>query len=226
MLTLAGIAAWGWPGMYVLSALFPAILIGGTVGHLMRAKQGIVTIRPGLVAIGAVMGFGGIVIAGAVFSAATSPERVEISVTDTFNHTPQAVWSMTGSAETIPRWNALITDTEPIGRETSKHVGDRYTVALNFDGRKMPSEIEILEWEDKGRITLSFQLNPKTEILELKETVSLKPQDNGKKTAVTYTVSYRVPSVLGRALNNFVVKPLFEQMASSSLAKLRETLDE
>ena len=226
MLTLAGTVAWGWPGIYALIALFPAVLIGGTAGHLIRAKQGIVSIRPGLIAIGGVMGFVGIIVAGAAFSAATSPERVEVSVTETVDHSPQTVWSMTGAAETIPRWNALITDTEPIGKESVKHVGDRYQVALNFDGRKMPSEIEILEWEENRRISLTFQLNPGTEIMDLKETVSLKPAEKGKKTTVTYTISYRVPSVLGRALNNFVVRPMFEQSARSSLSHLRKALDE
>ena len=224
VLILGGTVAWGWPGIWCLTVLFPALIIGGTVGHLRSARQGLVPLRPGILAIGAVMGFGGIIVSGALFAAAAAPEWVDIAQTRTTTHPPARVWELAGNIETLPRWNTLITDTEPIGKTTKAHVEDRYQVTLNLEGRKIQGEIEVTRWEASRALTVAFKLQPGTEISDLSQSITL--EKSGKGTAVTVSIRYRVPTVVGRAFNNFVVAPMFEGLTTSTVEHLVRALDD
>jgi len=224
VLVVGGSLAWGWPGIWVLAALFPAVIVGGTIGHFRTARQGLVEMRPGLLAIGMVMGFGGIIVSGALFSAAAASEWVDVAETRSVKYTPAKVWRLASDLETMPRWSAFLTDTEAIGTLTEKRVGDRYQITMSLDGRKVPGEIELSTWSAEKHLSMVFKLQKGTKISQLSHTISLQKTATG--TDITIGFRYHVPTVIGRAFNTFVVKPLFKGLATTSMAHLVKALDD
>jgi uncharacterized protein YndB with AHSA1/START domain len=222
---LIGGITWGWAGAYAIVALVPSVIIGGTISHFFSARRGIVPLRPGLLAIGVVLGSITTIFSGGIYMAATDNPQTHIQEVWVVEGSVEEVWSLTGDPERFPRWNSFVTSAEPIGATNPLKSGGRYQVALNFDGRKAPAELTVTEIKPGQLHVASFQFPPGTELNNFTQTLSLQAKKKGQ-VEVTYTLRYDVPSVMGRLFNAFVIRGMFKEHARFSGDTLRKALNE
>ena len=222
---LTGILVWGFAGGYTVVILVPSVIIGGTVSHFLSARRGLVPLRPGILAIGVVMGCATAIFSGGLYMAATDGPETTIQETWVVDGSIADVWSMVGDPERFPRWNSFVTSAEPVGATTAHKSGGRYQVALNFDGRKAPAEMTVTEVTPNLRHVARITFAQGTELEDFTQTISVKPRSTDK-VEVVYTVRYRVPTVLGRLFNAFVIRGMFQEHARFSGKTLQQALHE
>ena len=223
-LVIGGLA-WGWAGGYAVVILVPSVVIGGTISHFFSARRGLVPLRPGLLAIGVVMGSITTIFSGGIYMAATNSPQTLIQEVWVVEGSIDDVWDLAGDPERFPRWNSFVTSAEPIGATSPKKSGGRYQVALNFDGRKAPAEMTVTELKARERHVSSFQFTQGTELENFTQTIGLRTKEKGQ-VEVTYTLRYDVPSVIGRLFNAFVIRGMFKEHARFSGETLRKALNE
>lgn len=219
-LLLAGAtAAWGWPGSYALVALVPGVLLGGTYGHVRRARQGAHPIRPGVIALGLVLGGVTLVASLAVFRAVNEPAAQELAAERVIEVPREDLWRVVADLETRPRWSPLVADIEAIGEPGPVAVGQRFRVSMRFEGQPLAAENTLTVVEAPRHLAWAITLVGGARLEDLTESITLEPQ--GLNTRATVVVRYRVPSVLGRVVNRLGVRQHFDdavQRAVNGLA--------
>lgn|GEM_PF-1268950 len=218
LLALGGIVAWGFPGLWVLTALIPGFILGSTGAHIFRATRKIHAIRPGVVALGIFLGGVGAFVSLAINAAATAPVEQRIEQRVTIEAPLELVWDRVKRADQRVAWSILVNEAEPIGRGGSEDVGSRYRVTLNIDGAPMSGEHEIVSHEELKQVGWKVKFPQGVRIENFGEQVALS--ERGGNTLVTYAITYRVPSVMGRLFNNFRVRSMFEEAAKLSMSAL------
>ena len=224
---LIGITAtilWGFAGTWALTSLIPGFIVGSTLAHLVRALRKVHDLRPGVLALGVFLGGTAAALSLAVQAAATSPVEQIIERRVFISAPKEIVWDWIERAEQRVAWSVLVSDVEPIGRGERETRGSRFRATLNLDGATMTGEHEVLEHETGEKVAWRVHFPTGVRIEQFVQRLTLA--ETGEQTAVTYTISYRVPSVLGRLFNNIRVRDMFDEAAQLSLAALTEKASE
>lgn len=208
-LVVAGASfAWGWPGVYTLVALAPGILLGGTYGHIRRARQGAHAYRPGVIALGIVLGGVSLVASLAVFRAVNEPPTQELAAERVITAPIDELWQVVADLETRPRWSPLVADIEAIGEPGPPTVGQRFRVSMRFEGQPLAAENTLTRVDAPRAIAWGISLVGGARLEDLTEEITLEPE--ALDTRVRVAIRYRVPTVMGRVVNRLGVRQHFE----------------
>ncbi len=219
LVLLGATVAWGWPGVYALAALLPGLLIGATYGHVRRARQGAHPIRPGVIALGIVLGGVTLVASLAVFRAVNEPAAQELTAERVIAVPREELWGVVADLETRPRWSPLVADIEPIGEPGPPAVGQRFRVSMRFEGQPLAAENTLTLVDAPRALAWHIELVGGARLEDLTEAITLQAQ--GLQTRVRVAIRYRVPTVLGRVVNRLGVRQHFAdavQRAADGLA--------
>lgn len=213
-----GTIIWGFPGTWGLTALIPGFILGTTGAHLFRAVRKVHPLRPGVLALGLFLGGVAAFVSLALIASVSAPVERVIERTATIPVPKEIVWDYVGHADKRVAWALLVNDAELIGRGEQEAVGTAYRVQLNIDGAAADGEHTISAYELGTRVAWRVKFPAGVQVEDFEESIDLK--ESGGNTTITYKISYRVPSVLGRLFDRMRVRGMFDEAARMSVQAL------
>ena len=217
-----GTAVWGFPGIYSLLALMPAIIIGGTYTHISNARQKLVELRPGVIAIAVILGGLGLVVTGGFYKAAATPAVKKIQTSVETSVAESQVFEFVKDPVNLSRWNGFYQDVELVGPADGS-VGSEYNVSLKFENQRVAAKMKVLASDAPNAFRWTLDFGPQANLHDFVEVVRVNRLD--ERTVITHTTEYRVDSIVSRMLNNFVIGDMFEGLSRESLNHLLKEFD-
>ncbi len=220
MLIVVCTALWGFAGAYVLSAVVPAFILGMTIAHARAPRDEGSHVRPGVLVLGGL--FGTITACASVLLmwAATASEDVTIDVSHDVDGSPALIWSTLVDTSQRPQWNTWIVDLEPIGKGGPLEVGSRFRSMLQLEQHQVPGQHVITELAPQEHFAWTIEPPAGSALQRLEESIRIVAEDANGSTKLTYRLSYKVPSVVGRLFDRLVVRQSFRKVAEESLSRL------
>ena len=220
ILTLAiALGAWlafGWPGEMILLALAPGLILGTVLAHVVDAWIGRCQLRLAFVMLGTVLGTFSTMVALLFMGAATVPSEVRIEEERWLGQPPSFVWGSVGEPTRWSRWDAWLGRIEPVPSDTPGIKA--YDATLIMGTTEVPARHRIKERTPNERFVWTIELAPGSAFTNIEQSVNLSAEGEG--TRVTYTISYELPSVTGRALHALLFKQGLEMTAQEALEGL------
>lgn len=215
-LTVGGLGTllWGWPGSYTPLALAPGVLLGATVGHLINARRGETTLRPGVLAIGVVMGSVATLVAMMFFWAQASPSRHELTRAQALEVDAEALWSVVSDLERLPTWNPWYTDVEAIGRSEQPINGARFRATTQLENQGFMAELVISRHEAPSHIAWRLDTATTGRMQAVEERLEITATDGG--CAVTYSIGYDLPTPATRVMHALFLSSIFENLVDQA----------
>jgi hypothetical protein len=217
-----GSLVWGFPGTYGLVGLMPAVIIGGTVTHMVNARDKLVEFRPGVVAIAAILGSLGLIATGGFYKAAGTPAVKSIQSSVETKIPAEEVFTYLQNPINLSRWNGFYQDVDRVG-SANGGVGSTYNVSLKFDNQMVPAKMTVLKTDSPTSYAWSLDFGPQANIQDFVETMDVARTSD--RTVIHHRTEYRVESVVVRMLNNFVIGDMFESLSRQSLDHLIKEFD-
>ena len=217
-----GSLVWGFPGVYSLAGLMPAIIIGGTYTHISNARQKLVEMRPGVIAIAVILGGLGLVITGGFYKAASTPAEKTIEAAIETEVSDREVLAFVKNPVNLSRWNGFYQDIEGVG-QASGDPGSEYDVSLKFENQRVAAKMTVLKTDSPDAYSWSLDFGPQANLQDFIEIVEVSRTK--EKTVIRHTTRYRVDSIVSRMLNNFVIGDMFEGLSRESLTHLVKEFD-
>jgi len=216
-----GTLLWGWPGTYAWLALAPGVLLGATGGHLINARRGLTTLRPGVLSIGVVMGSIATLVALMFFWAHAASPHHEVTRTQPLAVEAETLWSVVADLERLPNWNPWYTDVEAIGRSVQPVAGARFRAATQLESHAFLAEIVVSEYEPPSHIAWRLDTETQGRMQVEEERLDIKTTREG--CTVSYTIGYELPTPATRVIHALFLGAIFENLvneASKGLAAL------
>ena len=217
-----GSLVWGFPGVYGLVGVMPAIIIGGTYTHISNARNKLVELRPGVIAIAVILGGLGLIVTGGFYKAAGTPVEKIIQATIETKIADKEVLAFVKDPLNLSRWNGFYQDVERVGTANAKP-GSEYDVSLKFENQRVAAKMTVLETDSPTKFSWSLNFGPQANLQDFTEVIEVSTVK--KKTVIRHTTSYRVESIVSRMLNNFVIGDMFEALSHESLTHLVKEFD-
>ncbi|MGM0577055.1 MAG: SRPBCC family protein [Myxococcota bacterium] len=223
-LVLVATIAWGWPGVWALLAIPPALLVGAALANAIDALMGLRKPRPVFVTLGGTIGTFAALVSLLFMWAVHAPEQVAVTEEGTVDVPVETIWPALATPEHWPRWDALTTDVESVGDNPRAVEGASWDTAVTIADQEMPTRHEVLAVEEDRHVAWRVHMPAGTGVEDLRVSVDLEPGPAG--THVAYHLAYRVPTVAGRALDRVMVRAAFHEAARRSLDGLSELADD
>ncbi len=217
-----GSLMWGFPGVYSLMGAMPAIIIGGTYTHISNARNKLVELRPGVIAIAVILGGLGLIVTGGFYKAAGTPVDKVIEASQETKIPEREVLAFVKDPLNLSRWNGFYQDVERVGSANAKP-GSKYDVSLKFENQRVAAKMTVLETDSPNTFSWGLDFGPEANLQDFIETISVSKTE--KKTVIRHTTRYRVDSIVSRMLNNFVIGDMFESLSHESLNHLVKEFD-
>ena len=217
-----GSLVWGFPGIYGLMGLMPAVIIGGTFTHISNARQKLVEFRPGVIAIAVILGGLGLVVTGGFYKASSTPAEklIEARIETKLQETD--VLAFVKDPANLSRWNGFYQDVERVGKANGEP-GSKYDVSLKFENQRVAAKMTILETDSPNTYRWTLDFGPQANLQDFVEVVEVARVE--EKTVIRHITTYRVDSIVSRMLNNFVIGDMFEGLSRESLNHLVKEFD-
>jgi uncharacterized membrane protein len=211
---LVGTLLWGWPGGWAALAALPAILLGGSIAHLVGVRRGDTGLRIGVAVLGLMLGGLGAALSFLFFAAAADPVEVRHTTTVEVRAPMRRAWELVEDWHQRPRWVAWMKTLEPIGLGGAPRAGTRYLATLDLGAHRFQAEQVVLASEPGRRLAWRTELPLGTKLLDLEEEALLVDTPAGAR--FEYTLRYRVEGVLDRVAHRLQIRDLLADLVLAS----------
>jgi carbon monoxide dehydrogenase subunit G len=214
---------WGFPGPWALTAILPAFIVAATLQHARGPRLAASeprALRPGVILLGGLFGllFG---TASLVFMwAASAPSTISIERRAEIDAPPSDVWRTVVDFPNRSAWSTWMADADPKGFYNGPVVGATFTGMLALDRIQVPAELVITTHDPDRAFAWSIKPQGGAELQDILETVTLEPSGE-RRTRVTYTLAYEVPTTLARVGERIAVRGSVERLAEATVDRLR-----
>lgn len=227
--TLLATLIWGFPGLWLLAGVPSSFIAAATFAHGRRGSEGgdpSRPVRPTVLILGGLFALAFGAFGGALMWASTAPETIRISASLAVDAPRERVWELVGDPRLRTRWSGWMSDVEAIGRGGELAVGARWRATLLIERLAVPATLRVTRHEPGTELAWMVEPVGGARFENMEESVRLSPAaEPGSKpegaVTVAYTLSYRVPGVLGRVAERIVMRRPAERMAEEALRALR-----
>ncbi|MCC6623815.1 MAG: SRPBCC family protein [Deltaproteobacteria bacterium] len=222
VLLLAATVLWGFPGVWALLMIVPGFILGATIAHVRRPREGesgAAPIRPAVIVLGGLFGLG---TAGAslMFAwAAAQPPTIVVEASLVIEAPSERIWAEVHDPYRRTRWDQWVVDLEPTGKAKTPAIGSEYRTELRLERMEVPAIQTVTALEEGRAITWAIHPVGGSRLENMSESVTLEPQ-GADKTLVRYRIAYDVPSVFGRVAERIGARGGVERMTTETLARL------
>lgn len=229
ILLLVATLAFGFPGVWALLGLVPAFIIGATVAHVRRPRPAPgapgselpgAHVRPGVVVLGGLFGLASGAGTMIVWWAAAASPTISVSAERVVDAPLTRVWGEIVDPYRRTAWDLWIADLEPIGKAATPIVGAEYRSVLRLERIEVPATQTITELVDRQTITWAITPQGGSTLENMRQTMTVEAR-GPESTLVRFTLSYEVPTVMGRVGERIAVRGAVERMTEETLGRLR-----